>query len=53
MISEFGTFSIFFFLAMYLFRMLVPRPGIEHIPPALEAQNLNHWATREVPGTFP
>ena len=27
---------------------LVPRPGIEPGPPALGAQNLTHWATREV-----
>ena len=26
--------------------ILVPRPGIEPTPPALEVQNLNHWATR-------
>ena len=29
--------------------ILVPRPGIESAPPALEAQNLNHWTPREVP----
>ena len=23
-----------------------------HMPPALGAQSLNHWATREVPSTF-
>ena len=28
---------------------LVPWPGIEPGPPALEAQNPNHWITREVP----
>ena len=28
---------------------LVPQPGIELVPPELEAQSLNHWATREVP----
>ena len=27
--------------------ILVPQPGIEPTPPALEAQSLNHW-TREV-----
>ena len=26
----------------------VPQPGIEPMPPALEAGNLNHWITREV-----
>ena len=29
----------------------VPWPGIEPVPPAVEAQSLNHWTTREVPGT--
>ena len=28
--------------------ILVPRPGIEPAPPAVEAQSLNHWTTREV-----
>ena len=27
---------------------LVPRPGIEPVPPAAEAQSLNHWTAREV-----
>ena len=31
----------FFFLAMPC-RILVPRPGIEPVPPAVEAQNPNH-----------
>ena len=26
---------------------LVPRPGIEPVPPAVEAQSPNHWTTRE------
>ena len=29
--------------------ILVPRPGIKPIPPAVEAQSLNHWTAREVP----
>ena len=29
--------------------ILVPRPGIEPVPPAVEARSLNHWTTREVP----
>ena len=28
---------------------LVPWPGIEPGPPALEVQNLSHWTTKEVP----
>ena len=33
--------------------VLVPRPGIEPAPPAVEAQSLNHWTAREVPGNHP
>ena len=29
--------------------ILVPRPGIQPVPPAVEAWSLNHWTTREVP----
>ena len=29
-------------------RILVPQPGIDPVPPALEAQSLNHWTTGEV-----
>ena len=29
--------------------ILVPQPGIEPVPPALEARSLNHCTTREVP----
>ena len=28
--------------------ILVLQAGIEPVPPALEAQSLNHWTTREV-----
>ena len=27
---------------------LVPRPGIEPVPPALEARSLNLWTARDV-----
>ena len=30
-------------------RILVPQPGIEPVPPAVEAQRPNHWTTREIP----
>ena len=30
-------------------RILLLQPGIEPVPPALEAWCLNHWTTREVP----
>ena len=29
--------------------MSVPWPGIEPMPPPLDVQSLNHWASREVP----
>lgn len=32
-----------------MFRLFVPRPEIEPVRPALEAQSLHHWAVREVP----
>ena len=33
--------------------ILAPQPETESMPPAVEAQNLNHWTTRKVPhGTF-
>ena len=28
--------------------ILVPRPGMEPVPRAVEAQSLNHWKAREV-----
>ena len=31
--------------------ILAPQPGIEPTPLALEMQSLNHWTTREAPGT--
>ena len=55
------SWSLFFFkIYFYLFiltapglscgmRDLVPRPGTESWPPALGAQSLTHWTTREVP----
>ena len=30
-------------------KILVPRPGTEPMPPALGVWSLNHWTTREVP----
>ena len=29
--------------------ILAPQPGIEPVPPEVEARSLNHWTTREVP----
>ena len=40
----------FCFFMVWHFRILVPQPGIETAPPAMEAQSLNHWTAREEPG---
>ena len=29
--------------------ILIPQPGFEPIPPAVEVRSLNHWTAREVP----
>ena len=39
----------FFFPGCTACGILVPQPGIEPVPPALEARSLNHWTAREVP----
>ena len=53
LISHFPTFFFFFFLIFLAVQqgcgILVPRPGTEHTPLALEAQILNHWTARDVP----
>ena len=41
---------IYFLTHHAVYRILVPRPGMEPMPPAVEAQILNHWAAREVLG---
>ena len=42
-------FVFFFWPCCTAYGILIPRPGIEPMPPALEAWSLNHWTTREVP----
>ena len=42
-------FNFFFWLHWASCRIIVPLPGIELMPPTLEAQSHNHWAAREVP----
>ena len=32
--------------------ILIPWPGIKPMPPAVEAQSVNHWTSREVPQLF-
>ena len=46
-------FLFFFFLPHpVVCRILVPQPGIKPMPPAMRAQSLNHWTTREVPSVY-
>ena len=51
---SFFFFSLSFFLSFLFWPhhaargILVPQPGIEPVPPAVEAWRLNHWATRQV-----
>ena len=33
--------------------ILVPQPGIEPAPPAVEARSLNRWTMKEVPDQTP
>ena len=42
------SFFLFFRLHCAAYRVLVPWPGIKPKPPALGAQSLPHWITREV-----
>ena len=43
-------FFFFTFLPFYVaYGILVPRPGIELVPPAVKVQSLNHWMPREIP----
>ena len=42
-------FHLFFWSCRVACGILVPQPGIKPVPPALEAQSVNHWTTRGVP----
>ena len=51
--STLYVYLLFFFFFFWPYHMacglLVPQPGIEPVPPAVEAWSLNHWMAREVP----
>ena len=49
-----GKYYTFFFLFGHVawhvgYGILVPQPGIEPTPLAVEVRSLNHWTVREVP----
>ena len=52
----FFSFKYFIYLAVPGLRCsmwdLVPQPGIKPGPPALGAESLSHWTTREVPANY-
>ena len=41
--------QFFFLVAPLACGILIPQGGIKLTPPAVEAQSLNHWTTREAP----
>ena len=43
------SFFFFFFFGCRACGILVSRPGIEPLPPAVIAWSLNHWTTTEIP----
>ena len=45
-----STFLVFFFFWPFCvaYRILVPRPGVEHIPLEMEGKSLHYWTTRKV-----
>ena len=57
--SKIANFSLSHFLSFFLFFffwshhaacwILVPQPGDEPVPPAVEVRSPNHWTTREFP----
>ena len=46
---KFSFLFFFFAILQVMWDLIVPWPGIELLPPAVEAQSLNHWTAREVP----
>ena len=50
--EAFQVVSFFFFFGHVACGILVPQPGMEPVPPAVEAHSLNHWTGREVLSWF-
>ena len=44
-----NTYFILFWPFQAAFKILVPPPGIEPLPPAVKARSPNYWTTREFP----
>ena len=52
-LREVSFFPFFFLAALHGMQdLLVPQPGTEPAPSAVEVRSLNHWTAREVPSLF-
>ena len=49
---SFHSFILFFWPGLKACGILVPRLGIDPLPPAMETWSLNHWTAREIPLFF-
>ena len=48
-VFRFLFFGSFFWPCHAACGILVPQPGVELVPPAVEVQSINHWTAREFP----
>ena len=48
-VLQYCFYIIFVFFDLEAYWILAPRPRTEPVPPALEAESLNHWTAGEVP----
>ena len=46
--GTFFLFLLFFFCWAAALGILLPRPGIEPEPPAVEVRSLSHWTARDI-----
>ena len=50
-VTPFGAWFFGFFWPYHgAYGILVPQPGIDPAPPAVNARNLSYWTAREIPG---
>lgn len=48
-VLSFSVLNPFCLFGCTAFGIIVPQPGTEAVPPAVELQSINHWISREVP----
>ena len=49
LLSSFNSYYLYFSLHHAAYKILVPQPGIEPLPPVMEAQSLSHWTSGDAP----